>query len=926
MEYEKKIVQRYELVRILNQGAFAVTYLAKDLESSGRLLNLKIFQKGFSPDPKAFRQNWDQLQLLRHPNLLRLIEWGQEGEVLFYSTEHVEGRGLIQEAAVQEWGIVFQLMVQAAWALGELHEGGIVHGALKPESLLVLKISGNSLEKIPDRLHLKLTDFGLSLGPNLPQEAWADCRPYWAPELLAGDQPDPRADLYSLGLIFYQMALGKLPGAEAWEKGGLDLEMLRESAVPPGVIQCIEKEALAFAEPWIPQVYQWTNPALVADFLATLIYLLSELGRLAEAQSLLLKLHEHPALKSRPNLEYYLTGAYLSFRQGRRREAKTFLHSTPEELLNQAPAIKRARFENYKGLSCQAEKDFVQAALHFERAADFAHEAKRRDQEMTFSVNAAALYGDQGRWAKAYQLYQSALNLARELTQRKTEASILNRLGQLYLHFGRWHEAEGSLIRSLDLGRQEEMPSLVADNLYLMTVAEEGRGNPEKTEDYLRQALVQAKDLGEKAVIIRALLARANFEFSQGRQEAREASLREIQRYEAEAGESPHGLQVEWLCAKQAVSQGNILPTWVAATYEKIREEAAGRADTIILWQIHTDIGDLERLQGRLEEAEASYHRAQEILSELLPEVPEPYRDSFLRDRKKQRITEGLEAIAKAKAIPRPAVATADGTLPSGSSGAMVVFEKWRSLQSRMLQQSSTQALLEETLTVALRFTDAESGFVALDQQGQLEMRATRRLDPTIWDREEMRFGRRIAEEVLRQSASQIIYDAPPNEDGSHAASRATPLRSLLCVPLRAGSRALGVLYLENRHRQGVFQAEHLPWLEALADQATLALGHTETREEMERSLEELRQSKASVERQLQAVPNGDFQDPESRGLDPQIADLEKKAILYALEKVGGNKVKAAQMLKISRRTLYLKIEQFGIPPKFGKNPSPTPT
>ncbi|MCC7344834.1 MAG: sigma-54-dependent Fis family transcriptional regulator, partial [Deltaproteobacteria bacterium] len=70
---------------------------------------------------------------------------------------------------------------------------------------------------------------------------------------------------------------------------------------------------------------------------------------------------------------------------------------------------------------------------------------------------------------------------------------------------------------------------------------------------------------------------------------------------------------------------------------------------------------------------------------------------------------------------------------------------------------------------------------------------------------------------------------------------------------------------------------------------------------------------------QLSAAAGAGLQDLYARGLDPQIEDLEKKAILHTLGMVRGNKVKAAKLLKISRRTLYLKMRAFGIEPRFGK-------
>ncbi len=995
----QRIADRYEIVRTLGEGAQGTVYLARDLSRNGRPVALKTFARGGPERERAFRRECEVLHQLRHPHIARLEDWGEAGDRLYHVTEFVEGRDLVREARTRDWNAVFQLIVQAAWALGEIHERGILHRDLKPENLLVGRVHEREAEGVPERLRLKLIDFGLALGPGEAGAAPSGSLPYMAPEVLAGSAYDHRADLYSFGVVLYHLALGKLPSLpggsfadylEALSEGRLDLEVLRAGEVPRGVLECIrrlvlpepgqrlgsasevirclnhyereqfptatpppqvvlpprpteaptlkpatgappeqllktllelsragkKREALAFAEPLLPQLYQWRNAALVADFLATLIYLLAESGRLAEAQGLLSRLYEHPALKAQPNLEYYLTGAYLAFRQGRRREAKALLDKTPEALLRKAPAAKRARFENYLGLCAQAERDFVQAALHLERAAEHAHEAKRRDQEASFSANAAALYFEQNRWAKASLLYQSALGLARELQNRALEASILNNLGNLYLYFGRWHEAEGALIRSLDLARQQGLKALIAYNLYLMTVAEEGRGNPEKVEDYLRQALQEAEALGETEVLLQALLARAHFEAGLGRAAEAEAALDEL-RCAAEAADEPkYLLQAEWLRAKTAIGEGRHREPWIAGTLEKVREDAAGRAATNVLWQVHVDFGDLERLQGRYDEAAASYHRAQEILSELLQEVPESYRESFFRDRKKERLRRGLEALEAARRRAGEETTAKDIPLPPAEEPGFpgVSFARWVDVNRRILQQHHSQALLEEILASAIALTDAERGFVILSEQDALEIRAARNLDPKSLESEAMQFSRSVAREVLRQGASQVILDAQHDARFSLAASvKELQLRSLLCVPLKAGAKARGLIYLDNRLRQGAFTPEHLPLLEALADQASLALEHARLHEENERAIRELTQSKALIEK-LNAALERDLQTTSANleavqeGLRRQNQELSLK---YKYDKILGESPKLREVLKSLDKVVDSNINVF---------------
>lgn len=1028
------LAARYDIIRSLGEASHDKLYLARDQSRSGLPVALKTFSKGELKAKSAFFRECEALHQIHHPNIAALLDWGETENDFYYVMEFIEGRDIVREARTRDWKSVFQLIAQSAWALGEIHERGISHRNLKPESLLVGRVLQNNHESATERLSLKVLNFGLNRAPSSTSRFSNHNLPYLAPEILSGKASDHRADLYSFGVVLYHLALGKLPHLpkgsfadylEALKEGDIDWELLRGPETPRGVFECIRRlvlpdperrlrsaaevlrclnhyegehfplctpraapqalseaaghpdpkipsgappehylkhllelsrcgkksEALSFAEPLLPQIHQWRNPTLVADFLAAYLYLLAESGRIDDAQNLLSTLYEHPALKAQPNLEYFLTGAYLAFRQGRRREAKALLEKTPEAILRKAPAAKRARFENYLGLCAQAERNIAKAACHYERASEHAHEAKRRDQEASFSASAAGLYFDLNRWSKAYLLYQSALGITRELRNRSLEASILHHLGKLYLHFGRWHEAEGALIRSLDLARHQGMKSLIANNLYLMTVAEEGRGNPEKVEDYLNQAQSHAESLGETEILLQIQLARAHQEADRGRRSEAEAALAKLRQSAETANRPSFLLQGEWLRAKMAIGQGRYNETWIATTLENVREDAAGHALNHWLWQVHIDLGDLERLKGNFEEAASSYQRAEEVLTELLQEVPESYRESFLRDRKKDRLHRSRLALESSKKGTGEETTAKDIPMPPveepGFAG--LSFSRWTEMNRRILKNHLSQSVLEEILDAAISLTDAERGFVVLSEQDTLEVRAFRNLNPQILESDAMSFGRGIAQEVLRQGTPQTFLDALNDARIPHTPLCAeSPLRSLLCVPISASARIRGLIYLDNLVRPGVFTADHLPLLEALASQASLALEHVKLHEENTRAIKELTQSKsliqklnASLERDLEATQAKlsslqkelqlQNQAPASQnidealfagGLDPQIEHLEKRAILHALDKVQGNKVQAAKLLKISRRTLYLKMTAFRIDKRYGKSPS----
>ncbi|HMC10266.1 MAG TPA: serine/threonine-protein kinase, partial [Pirellulaceae bacterium] len=223
------IAGRYRLVAPLGRGGMGIVYRAEDLE-----LNQTVALKFLSPRLKDFDGAMEMLRRevriarqITHPNVVRVFDIGIADGDVFISMECVAGENL--ELLVRRVGrLTADKLLQIAWqlaaGLAAAHDAGILHRDLKPANVM---IDGNG--------NVRILDFGIAaaLDDRITLRTLAGTPGFVAPELLAGQSPSPRSDLYAWGLVVYYAATGNLPPLG---KSGQQLpteDLLRADRVEP---------------------------------------------------------------------------------------------------------------------------------------------------------------------------------------------------------------------------------------------------------------------------------------------------------------------------------------------------------------------------------------------------------------------------------------------------------------------------------------------------------------------------------------------------------------------------------------------------------------------------------------------------------------------------------------------------------------------
>jgi serine/threonine protein kinase len=232
---------RYRVVRQLGRGGMGAVYLVEDVMLGGELVALKVLHAELSQNEKHTKRFLREVQLTRrvtHPNVVRTFDVGANGGRLYFTMEYAEGKTLKERIAEGPLPLAeaSRITQQICKGLAAIHQADIIHRDLKPGNVIIEESGG-----------VKITDFGVAKPGVSDLTGYNEIIgsiPYMAPEVWSGRGVGIRADLYALGVMFYEMLVGSLP-FEGDAPAELMCKHLETIPVAPIVLR--------------PEIPQWMN-------------------------------------------------------------------------------------------------------------------------------------------------------------------------------------------------------------------------------------------------------------------------------------------------------------------------------------------------------------------------------------------------------------------------------------------------------------------------------------------------------------------------------------------------------------------------------------------------------------------------------------------------------------------------------------------
>ncbi len=195
-----QVFGRFEIIAELGKGSFGTVYSVID-RADGRELALKVFTPRWVRPHliERFRREFALVARMPHPRIVQVFDFGQEADKYYFTMELLKGKTLEEKEPTQEEAL--NILCDVAEGLAFIHNRGILHLDLKPGNIFI----------DPEEQKAKIGDFGLARAIGESEEMASGTVAYIAPEILKGYQADMRADLYSLGVIAYEMFTGHNP-------------------------------------------------------------------------------------------------------------------------------------------------------------------------------------------------------------------------------------------------------------------------------------------------------------------------------------------------------------------------------------------------------------------------------------------------------------------------------------------------------------------------------------------------------------------------------------------------------------------------------------------------------------------------------------------------------------------------------------------
>ena len=272
---------RYELLERIGDGGMAVVYKAR-CRLLNRYVAIKILKPEFIKDLKFidnFKRESQAAASLSHPNIVNIFDVGKEGNIHYIVMELVEGQvlsELIKNKGPMEWRQAVEIMKQMASALSLAHKNHIIHRDVKPQNILITE------DGVP-----KLADFGIAKAVNASTLVGATGTVmgsvhYFSPEQARGGYVDEKSDIYSLGIVLYELLTGRVP-FDGENPVNVALMHINEEMTPPsqlvnGIPPQLEQVVMKATKKY--QTERYSNADEMLEALENVEHIHSILGKL----------------------------------------------------------------------------------------------------------------------------------------------------------------------------------------------------------------------------------------------------------------------------------------------------------------------------------------------------------------------------------------------------------------------------------------------------------------------------------------------------------------------------------------------------------------------------------------------------------------------------------------------------------------------
>ena len=209
IEKGQKINDRYEVIKSIGEGGMANVYLAYDTILDRRVA-IKVLRGDLSNDEKfvrRFQREALSASSLSHPNIVEMYDVGEDNGIYYIVMEYIEGvtlKQLIKKRGALTLSEAIDIMLQITDGISQAHDSYIIHRDLKPQNIMI-KEDGT----------IKITDFGIAMALNSTQLTQTNSVMgsvhYLPPEQASGKGSTIRSDIYSMGILFYEILTGSLP-------------------------------------------------------------------------------------------------------------------------------------------------------------------------------------------------------------------------------------------------------------------------------------------------------------------------------------------------------------------------------------------------------------------------------------------------------------------------------------------------------------------------------------------------------------------------------------------------------------------------------------------------------------------------------------------------------------------------------------------